>query len=127
MVGQIVNGGVEQFIENCPGLIRDAAQLLDAFGTADLQNAYALALQNFTAVIDYHAGVTPDATGEGLTPFWSDFEQARRDDDEDRFEVIEDACYASDRNDNPSNWITHLEQRVLDWVLDNPREFLSKA
>lgn len=124
-VGQIVNGGVEQFFDNCPGLILDADKLLTDFGSSDLKEAYSLAAKRFLEVIDHHAGKNPEATGEELSLFYADLDAAWCDDDEDRFRVIESACYARDRDSDASNWFTQLEKRVLDWVLKHPAEFTS--
>lgn len=127
LVGQIANGGLEQFIDNCPGLILDAEKLLSEFGSEDLRAAYALAAQDFLAVIARHASNDPAATGDDLDLFWSDLEAASREDDEGRFSAIDDACYAQSREADASNWFTQLEKRILNWVLEHPREFVSAS
>ncbi|MDJ0820226.1 MAG: DUF4375 domain-containing protein [Paracoccaceae bacterium] len=127
LVGQITNGGVAQFIDNCPGLILDAEKLLSEFGPKEMQDAYSLAAQRFLDVIGQHARLNPEATGDDLDPFWADLEAAWRDDDEERFQALEDACYAPDRNDDASNWFTQLEKHVLDWVLENPGDFVAAS
>jgi hypothetical protein len=122
-VGQVVNGGLEQFFDNCPGLIRDAAILLSEYAPREMSDRYAIAAETFIDVIKRHAQNNVDATGDALNPFWAELEDAWRDDDQDRFAVLEATCYKKDRNSDASNWFTQLERRVLDWVLDQPADF----
>ncbi|MBS8225859.1 DMP19 family protein [Vannielia litorea] len=123
LVGQIVNGGVEQFIENCPGLISDAEKLLAAYGPPALHDAYVKAAAPFLAVIADHAARQSDATGDALAPFHADFEAAWDVVDESLFGPIEASCYAKARDADPENGFTALEDRLLRWVLAYPEEF----
>lgn len=126
LVGQINNGGLEQFFDNCPGLILDVEKLLSKFGAKEFQDAYALAARGLVGAINRY-GADPKATGEALRPFWADMEAGLDDCDKELFEALEDVCFAHDRQNDPSNWFTQLERRVLDWVLEHPGEFAAAA
>lgn len=123
LTGQICNGGVEGFFANCPGLIRDAAVLLEEWAEPELAQAYKTAAEPFLDVIQSHAEAGPTATGKELDEFWGGFEAAFDQFDEDAANKIEVALYDAGRDDDTENWFFALEVRVLDFVLENRGHF----
>lgn len=116
--GQVLNGGLEQFIENCPGLIGDAAAILQDYAKPDFVGAYTAFTRPLLDLIEAHKSL-----GEDLTSFWKEFEIRLDQTDPDTAKTVDEAAYASDRNTNPENWFNNLESRVLEYVLKNPDEY----
>ncbi|MBY6121559.1 DMP19 family protein [Mameliella alba] len=123
LTGQITNGGVEGFFANCPGLILDAAVLLDEWAKPELSTAYKTTAEPFLKVIRSYAESNPTATGNELDKFWDSFEAAFNHFDEDASEKIEDSLYDGGRKDDPENWFFALDVRVLEFVLKNRDHF----
>lgn len=73
--GQVLNGGLEQFVFNNPGLVQDAKLLTAAVGPAELASQYEDATRDILAVLDRHAEAELWAEGDALDSMWAEYEQ----------------------------------------------------
>ncbi|MFZ1725256.1 MAG: hypothetical protein WBO29_01950 [Albidovulum sp.] len=121
--GQVLNGGTEQFFDNCPGLILDVRAVLKNWAPEELLTTYQTAARSNLEVIEAHSKKTPKAEGADLADFWKELEAAGADFDDDAVSLIDASAYSDDRDSNPLNWFTSLETNVLDFVVNNPTDF----
>nr|WP_166417082.1 DUF4375 domain-containing protein [Cochlodiniinecator piscidefendens] len=122
--GQVLNGGIEQFFSNCPGLIRDAESVLADWASVEFLTAYKTAAAPLLEVIKRHAELPPVDQEHELADFWTAIEAAEKLIDDVTAAEINTSAYSGDRNENPQNWFTKLETKVLKFVEDNPEQFM---
>jgi hypothetical protein len=119
--GQILNGGVEQFVFNCPGLVRDAKLLTGAVGPVELGKQYEEATRGTLEVLDGFASANPWAEGEALDPLWSAYEKIQLSEDDSYYL---DAMFMWEEVPVPK----HGEQFAASLVkmcLEHPEDFVS--
>ncbi|MBL1434701.1 MAG: DUF4375 domain-containing protein [Rhodobacteraceae bacterium] len=121
--GQITNGGLVQFFENCPGLVKDALALLQEWADPEFAAAYEKAAKPLLGLIEKHAKKYPDAQGVDLTVFWEEFEIALDSIADEDVSAIETSCYSFDRETNNKNWFNAQDIKVLTFVKENPKDF----
>ncbi|MGO4855540.1 DMP19 family protein [Phaeovulum sp. W22_SRMD_FR3] len=121
--GQIMNGGLEGFLDNCPGLIADAALVLREHGAPAFSAAFDRVAAPYLRVLDAHRAAMPEGAAEVPDSFWQEIEAAYDQLDLAAAEEIDAIAYAPDRDADAKNWFHALEARVLRYVLDHPAEF----
>jgi hypothetical protein len=121
--GQILNGGVEQFVFNCPGLVRDAKLLTGEVGPDELAKQYEDAIRRTLAVLDKFAAVDTWAEGDALAPLWAAYEQIELPQDDSHYL---DAMFIWEEVPVPK----HGEQFAASLVktcLQHPEDFVSPS
>lgn len=83
--GQVLNGGLEQFVFNCPGLMRDARTLTRLIGLAELATGYEEASRGALELLDRFAASGLWLEGEALEPLWAAYEGVELDEDETHY------------------------------------------
>jgi hypothetical protein len=73
--GQVRNGGITQFFWNCPDLIFDVSEALDALGEGSLAQAYDKALENLIGNKDEWMELRRQS-GTDPSSFWEPFQKS---------------------------------------------------
>ncbi len=124
--GQVMNGGMEGFLYNCPGLVADVRLLLIRFGSPDFSKAYEDAAEPFLDLIDGIPGEARFAEGNELKAFWEGVDAVFDQTDQKKFAPIESHAYAKDRDRDPNNWFFQVDKAVLEWITSKPEQFVQQ-
>ena len=121
--GPTLNGGVEGFFGNCPGLIRDVELLLEYAALDEFLVTYRLAAKPLLNLIEKYRLQSANATGDELKDFWTEFEAEEEKVDLAAIKKIEMFSFENKQVPLEENWLFLLESRVLQFVLNNPSHF----
>ncbi len=118
--GQLLNGGVFGFLENCPGLVRDARSALRRFAPPAFRTQWEALVEPAHRVLDESAGYDGNPTDPEIAAVWANYEAALDEMDEDRVKQFEDSIYAEGAKDNAEHPVNVFAQGIVDFVVANP-------
>jgi len=124
--GELLNGGLAQFIINCPDWIDDVPPALEELRVHAFRDSYVETLAHLETVID---GFNPSG-GTSLLSMFRDMRRLEAELIRNTKDCLIDRNFTM-RLDGASRslvwhdeqWTRQLKRRMIDWVADHPEEF----